>query len=649
MERITHNLIPNTPEWLTYRRSMKNASDAAAMLGCSPYKTRDELLAECYLGLSREFSDYVQERVLDVGHEFEAKGRALAEEIMEESLYSAIMSYGEFSASLDGLTITGRKCWEHKRLNAELLACMPAEFNAGADLPKYHRVQIEHQFMVTDADESLFTASKWNGDQLLDARHAWCFPDLSLREEILAGWAQFHKDLAAYVPPKAAPPKAVGKTMASLPALFVMVEGRVTETNLEPWKAQALAAIRSVNRDLSSDQDFATASNMVKWCGTVEENCDTARTYTLSQTTSIADALKALDDVQAEARTVRLELERLVTKRKAERKTEIVGDAVASLHTHIAELNASLTPYRLPAVTVDFNAATARKSSFDSMQSAVNTELARAKIEASGTALRLRVNITRIDDASEYSFLFNDAADLIAKDADAVQAIVQNRIRSHQEAKRAEEEATRARIAAEEKEKAEAAARANAAEILRQEREDQDVRDREAKAQADRIAANEAEEQRLHENHKREEAEREKRRQDDAARQERDQAESDLQKLGQAGAPVSSAVAESIVSSSLESFEAPRDPLAVPGFPGAGKANRPAIVSELAQEEHAWINLTKMTEAFGFRLDAEFITDTLGEPYARTEKSAKFWTPTAFERIKRKLSAHALKACPIPF
>ena len=674
MERITHELIQGSPEWLAYRATHDNASDAAAMLGCSPYKTRDELLAERYLGLSREFSDYVQERVLDVGHEFEALARALAEGIMEESLYPATMSYGTFSASLDGLTINGRKSWEHKRLNAELLACMPAEYNAGADLPKYHRVQVEHQFMVTDADETLFTASKWNGDQLLDARHAWCFPDAELREEILAGWAQFHLDLAAYVPKPAAAPKAVGKTMESLPALFVMVEGRVTETNLGPWKETALKSIRSVNRELSSDQDFATASNMLKWCETVEENCDTAREYTLSQTTSIADALKALDDVQAEARTCRLELKKLVDKRKAERKSEIVGDAVADFHKHTADLNATLAPYRLPVIAADFAAQTARKSSFDSMQSAVNTELARVKVAATMAADAMRENIARVKAEPDFAFLFNDADRLIAMDGVAVEAIIQNRIVAHKAKKAAEEEATRARISAEEKEKAEAAARAQAAEILRQEREAQEARDREAKAEADRIAANEAEELRLHENRKREEAEHEKRRQDDAAREERERAEADLKALGQVGAPVASterdpdmdgmmptgAVAESIASSSLESYEAASgyrngsggrfiDQTGNGHHLGAGLSNRPAVASELAQEEHAWINLGKMAEAFGFRLDAEFITETLGEPYARTEKSAKFWTPLAFERIKRKLSAHALQATPIPF
>lgn len=638
MERITHELIQGSPEWLAYRAQHDNASDAAAMLGCSPFKTRSELLHERYLGLSKDFSDYVQERVLNPGHEFEALARTkLAEVIIGEDLFPVTMSAGSLSASLDGLTFNERQHWEHKRLSNELAELMPNEFNSAECLPKYHRVQIEHQFMVTPSEECLFTASKWNGDQLLDARHAWVFPDMELRSEIEAGWAQFRLDLAAYIPPKAEPPKAVGKTMESLPALSVSVEGKVLASNVGAWKDHALATIRSVNRELSTDEDFATAANMVKWCGTVEENCDTARTYTLSQTASIADVLKALDDVQADARKCRLDLAKLVTARKVERKDEIVGEAVAALHKHVAELNDTLTPYRLPNIVADFAGQTARKSSFKSMQDGVSLELARAKIEASGTALRIKVNATRIGGQPEFAFLFNDAAALVVKDADHVEAVVKSRIMEHKAEQARKEEEQRARIAAEEKEKAEAAARAQANEILRQE-----ARDREAAAEKKR--ADEA-------------AAAERRNQDEASQRERVQAEADLHKLGQAGAPVASAVAESIVSSSLETFERVKIP---PG--GSWRVPDGRIATNIgtyplevigpiadADPEHAWINLGKMNEAFGFAVTADFIVNTLGFQWTRTEKAAKFWTPTQFEAIKRKLAAHVLDATAFPF
>lgn len=47
-----HNLIQGSPEWLAYRAKHFNASDAPAMMGCSPYKTRAQLLRELHTGIA---------------------------------------------------------------------------------------------------------------------------------------------------------------------------------------------------------------------------------------------------------------------------------------------------------------------------------------------------------------------------------------------------------------------------------------------------------------------------------------------------------------------------------------------------------------------------------------------------------------------
>lgn len=648
MERITHELVQKSPEWLLYRATHNNASDAAAMLNCSPHKTRAQLLHERYLGMQPEFSQYVQEVVLDPGNEFESLARPLAEAIMGQTLYPATMSYGRLSASFDGLTFMGDETWEHKRLSRELAEIMTEKFTDFRRLPKYHRVQIEQQFMVSDAGNGLFSATKWNGDQLLEERHAWTEPDLDLRDEIAAGWVQFEIDLANYTP-KAEPAKVVGKTMESLPSLFVMVEGKVTESNLDEWRNHAVSVIRSVNRDLSTDQDFATADNMVKWCERAETACDVATEYTLSQTKTIADALKAIADVKAEARTCRLELDKLVKARKISRKEEIVGGAVADWHKYVAELNAELAPYSLAAIATDFAAQVQRKSSFKSMQDGVDAELARAKIAATTMAQAMRARRALIEKETKFAFLFNDAATLIQKDTETVALLIRTRIADHKAAKAAEEEATRARIAAEEKEKAEAAARAQAAEILRQEREAQEARDRQAKAEAEAQA-------------ERERQEADRRRHDEEAERERAQAEADLKSLGQAGAPIASesrdphmdgmmptgTVAESIMSSSIESFE--RQPLGTgrlaPGYAGVSREPEPmrAAVAEvaatLAADASANANLGKIAECLGFRLDEAFIVETLGVPWRRKEKSARYWSEGDYDLIRLALIKH---------
>mgnify|MGYP000576635691 CR=1 FL=1 len=50
----TVQLIQGTREWLSHRAAHWNASDAPAMLGVSPYKTRDQLLRELATGITAD-------------------------------------------------------------------------------------------------------------------------------------------------------------------------------------------------------------------------------------------------------------------------------------------------------------------------------------------------------------------------------------------------------------------------------------------------------------------------------------------------------------------------------------------------------------------------------------------------------------------
>jgi hypothetical protein len=192
-------------------------------------------------------------------------------------------------------------------------------------------------------------ASSWDQNgELIEERHCWYLPDLNLRQQIIAGWAQFERDLAAYVLPDEEAPKPVGRAPESLPALLVEVSGSVTASNLAEFKASALTLIRGVNRDLRSDQDFADAEKAVKWCADVESRLKAAKEHALSQTSSIDALFKAIDDISTEARTVRLDLDKLVAKRKQEIKEQAVSKAIGDLNQHVAALNAEIAPMRLP-------------------------------------------------------------------------------------------------------------------------------------------------------------------------------------------------------------------------------------------------------------------------------------------------------------
>ena len=474
-----HDLQQGSPEWLAYRAQHFNASDAPAMMGCSPYKTRAQLLREMHTGVAPEVDIGTQKR-FDNGHRAEALARPLAEEFIGAELYPVTGSEGKLSASFDGLTLDERIGFEHKAMNDDLRACIVDEEDSGAALPLHHRVQMEQQLLVSGAERILFMTSAWTPDgDLIEERHCWYYSDPALRDQIIAGWKQFERDLAEYVPPASADPAPVGKAPETLPALRIEVTGAVTASNLAEFRETALAAIRSVNRTLKTDQDFADAERAVKWCSDVESRLKTAKDHALSQTASIDALFKALDDIGAEARTVRLDLDRLLTRRKTEVKEEAVAAARRALEQHVAAINAEIAPLRLPPVPADFAGAIRGLRSVANMDDKLQALLASAKVACDALARGIRANVAAFKEhAAGFEFLFVDLGQIVHKAPDDFAATLHARIAAHKEAE-----------AARERQRAEAEAQRLAKQKAEDERVAELARQREVDAAAAAVAA----------------------------------------------------------------------------------------------------------------------------------------------------------------
>ena len=435
------NLQQGSNEWHQHRATAYNASDVPSMLACSPYKSRSDFVLERATGITAEVTP-AQQRIFDDGHRFEALARPLAEAIIGEELSPCVGKRGKYSASFDGLTFMGDVAFEHKTLGNSLRDAMTLDCT-GADLPLHYRAQMEQQAMVSGCERILFMASTWDAeDNLIEERHCWYEPDAELRAQIIAGWEQFEKDVAAYAPPEAAPAPVVGKTPDNLPALLIQVTGAVTASNLPEYKAHALEVFKGINRTLTTDQDFATAESTVKWCADVESRLAAAKEHALSQTATIDELFRTIDDISAEARRTRLELDKLVKARKEEIRGEIVAGGVAALRKHIDELNAAMPADYMPQVPADFAGAIKGKRTVDSLRSAVNDELARAKIEASNIATRIHANVKTLEASG---LVVPDAATLVLKAPDDLAAIIATR--------KAAEDSSLAAIRAEEAEK----------------------------------------------------------------------------------------------------------------------------------------------------------------------------------------------------
>ena len=449
----THDLIQGSPEWAVHRAQHFNASEEPAMMGCSPYKTRAQLVREAATGIGEEH-DAATKRRFDDGHRYEALARPIAEQIIGQDLYPVVGSDGKLSASFDGITMDETLVFEHKSLNNDIRAAfdVPAgEEVFGDRLPLHYRVQMEQQLLVSKAEAALFIASKWEGDKLVEKRVCWYKPDSELRAAIVAGWEQFERDVAAYTPPQAEAPAPVGQAPETLPALRIEISGAVTASNLDAFKTTALAAIRGVNRDLKTDQDFANADKAVKWCTDVEQRLAAAKEHALSQTASIDALFKAIDDISAEARAVRLELDKLVTRRKDEIKAAIILKGRDAFCAHLAELDAEIAPIRLGLPPPDLAAAAKGKRTLQTLQDAVDTALASAKIEADTLARDWRAKLAWYgEEAAGHLFLFADLQALIAKPAEDFRLAVTARIEAHKasEAKKKEDADAAATLAA---------------------------------------------------------------------------------------------------------------------------------------------------------------------------------------------------------
>ena len=101
MSRIVQ-LTQGSPEWLEYRRSRRNASETAAVMGLSPWSTPYQLWLEKTGRASAKVTHAMQR-----GTELEPSARAAYEERSGLVMQPLVIEDGAYSASLDGMTLAG--------------------------------------------------------------------------------------------------------------------------------------------------------------------------------------------------------------------------------------------------------------------------------------------------------------------------------------------------------------------------------------------------------------------------------------------------------------------------------------------------------------------------------------------------------------
>lgn len=429
------DLTQGSAEWHRVRATRFTASEAPAMMAVSKYQTRTQLLNQKATGLTPDVSEH-QQRIFDKGHAAEAAARPIAERIVGEELFPVTCEDddGRLLASMDGLTMLEDIGFEHKLWNQKL-----AEQVMAGELEPHYTVQMDQQMLVSGAEKILFMCSDGTEDNCV---WLWYDRDEKAIEALLSGWAQFEKDLAQHRPEQAERPKAEGKAPDALPSLSVQVQGMVTASNLQAFEESARATLASINTDLQTDEDFASAEKAVKFCKDVEKRLKSAKEGVLGQMQSVDEVVKTIDRIDEETRQLRLKLDKAVKAQKEQRKQEILLTAKQDFDTFVRSLDVG---QYIPVQTPDFSGAMKGKRTLASLKGACDDLMAKAKIEVNEQASVIRDNLKQLDQlASDHRFLFNDLHMIVGKPSDDFAATVKARIadyKAEQDALKAKQEA----------------------------------------------------------------------------------------------------------------------------------------------------------------------------------------------------------------
>jgi putative phage-type endonuclease len=138
-------LEQGNPEWHAHRAKYRNASETPVVLGVSPWQTPYQLWLE-KMGRAERPVTYPMQR----GKDLEAAARAAYEALTGHVMQPLVLVDGEYSASLDGMTLAGDLVLEIKCPMKGRDSELWQRVAAGA-LPEHYAWQVEHQLMVSGA------------------------------------------------------------------------------------------------------------------------------------------------------------------------------------------------------------------------------------------------------------------------------------------------------------------------------------------------------------------------------------------------------------------------------------------------------------------------------------------------------------------
>ena len=138
-------LVQGTAEWHAHRAHYRNASESASVMGLSPWQTPHQL----WLVRTGRMTVPIT-AAMHHGTQMEPKARAAYEERTGLVMQPLVLTEGEYSASLDGITLDSDLIVEIKVPYKGRASALWQAVSAG-EVPEHYRIQVQHQLMVSGA------------------------------------------------------------------------------------------------------------------------------------------------------------------------------------------------------------------------------------------------------------------------------------------------------------------------------------------------------------------------------------------------------------------------------------------------------------------------------------------------------------------
>ncbi len=185
-----YQLVQGTPEWHAHRAQYRNASETAAVMGVSPWQTPYELWL---VKTGRKVT--VETEAMRHGTATEPAARAAFEQESGLIMQPLVIVDGEYSASLDGITLACDTIVEIKCPYRGQTSELWQTVHTGS-VPAHYMLQVQHQLMVSKAKHAYLWV--YDGQQGIGLTVE---PDVVAFAQIKTAWEAFQPYLDNDTPP----------------------------------------------------------------------------------------------------------------------------------------------------------------------------------------------------------------------------------------------------------------------------------------------------------------------------------------------------------------------------------------------------------------------------------------------------------------